>query len=290
MVAVSGGVDSMVLLDLLRQKPNIELVVAHYNHGIRDDADVDERLVRETAGRFGLPFECAEGRLGVQASEAFAREQRYAFLHAVCLKHAARAIVTAHHQDDLIETIILALMRGTGRKGLSALHSTRTVVRPLLNYSKTEIISYAKDHGIQWNEDSTNATDLYKRNYVRHAIAPKLDAMQRQWLVSTYDRMLQVNKAIDTELADLHGQLSRGEAIDRYGFIMLPHDVAKEYIAYLLRLYKVKDMTAKTITRLVIAAKTGRSGAVFDIDKTMIMEISRKNLRIVRRHARNSGV
>jgi tRNA(Ile)-lysidine synthetase-like protein len=120
-VAVSGGVDSVVLLDALSKLPNLELVVAHLDHGIREDSIEDRRFVASLAASYGLVFEYGEGRLGSGASEATAREARYNFLRGVKMKHDAKAIITAHHQDDLIETAILNMLRGTGRKGLTSL-------------------------------------------------------------------------------------------------------------------------------------------------------------------------
>lgn len=289
-VAVSGGVDSMVLLDVLRQKPGVQLIVAHYNHGIRQDSYVDQQLVADTAKRHGLLFEAVEGHLGPQASEAFAREQRYAFLQSVRQKYDAQAIVTAHHQDDVIETMLLALLRGTGRKGLSSLRSTTDTVRPLLAYTKSQIVTYATVHNVLWHEDSTNAGDLYKRNYIRHAVVPRLTAAKCQRLLDIYTTMLKVNDAIDTELADVHSQIAQNGAVERGAFIMLPHTIAREYVAYLLRLHQARDMNAKTVERIVTAIKTARPGTIFDIDKTMIMEISRKNAKIVTRDARNTSV
>src|SRR5690606_5271626 len=97
-VAVSGGVDSMVLLDLLRQKPKLELIVAHFDHGIRPDSAEDRKLVQRVAKHYDLPFVYAEGKLGPKASEALAREARYAFLRRVQAEQGAEAIITAHHQ------------------------------------------------------------------------------------------------------------------------------------------------------------------------------------------------
>src|SRR6266542_1461422 len=138
-VAVSGGVDSMVLLDLLRQKPKLELVVSHFDHGIRPDSEEDRRLVQRIARAYGLPFVYARGNLGPKAGEALAREARYAFLRRVQQEQGAKAIITAHHQDDMLETAIMNLLRGTGRRGLSSLKSREGLLRPLLNWTKKDI-------------------------------------------------------------------------------------------------------------------------------------------------------
>src|SRR5438270_2251525 len=106
-LAVSGGVDSMVLLDLLAKLPGLELVVAHFNHGIRPESVNDEELVANRAKRLNLPLELGYASLGQGASEATARQARYQFLEAVQKKYKAKAIITAHHQDDWIETAVI---------------------------------------------------------------------------------------------------------------------------------------------------------------------------------------
>src|SRR6266540_5641084 len=142
-VAVSGGVDSMVLLHMLHQGPGLQLIVAHFEHGIRPDSDSDRKLVEAAAKHYGLPFRFAHGNLGPQASEAAARQARYAFLRMVQKESGAQGVITAHHQDDLIETAIINLLRGTGRKGLSALASTDDLIRPLLAATKADIYDAA---------------------------------------------------------------------------------------------------------------------------------------------------
>src|SRR5690606_4946866 len=122
-VAVSGGVDSMALLDMVakQSRPKVSFTVAHFDHGIRDDSHLDRRLVGEVAQRHNLPFVYERGELGAGASEALAREARYAFLRKVQHSTGARGIMTAHHHDDVVETAVLNMLRGTGRKGLSSL-------------------------------------------------------------------------------------------------------------------------------------------------------------------------
>src|SRR5690606_26701133 len=102
-VAVSGGVDSVVLLDMLSKKTEHELIVAHFDHGIRPDSHEDAAFVQKLAQRYGHTFEMKREELGAYASEATARERRYAFLGALAKKHQA-AVMTAHHLDDLVET------------------------------------------------------------------------------------------------------------------------------------------------------------------------------------------
>jgi tRNA(Ile)-lysidine synthetase-like protein len=175
-VAVSGGVDSMVLLHLLRHLPEVRVVVAHFDHGIREDSPEDLRLVAATARSYGLPFVSARGALGPRAGEAQARDARYAFLRRVQAAQGAAAIITAHHQDDVIETAIINSVRGTGSHGLSALRTREAIVRPLLAFPKQTLLEYAKAKKLLWREDSTNQDLRYKRNYVRRVVLPPRSA------------------------------------------------------------------------------------------------------------------
>src|SRR5438445_4950610 len=109
-VAVSGGVDSVVLLDILAKRDDLELAVAHFDHGIREDSVEDRHFVEGLAKNYGLPFIYEEGSLGPKSSEAEAREARYKFLRQAQKKAGAKAIITAHHQDDLLETAILNML------------------------------------------------------------------------------------------------------------------------------------------------------------------------------------
>lgn len=119
-VAVSGGVDSVVLLDMLAKQADLQLVIAHFDHGIREDSKQDALFVAHLAAKYHVPFESERVELGHGASEALAREKRYAFLRMMFKKYNADAIITAHHQDDVIETSMINILRGTGRHGLSS--------------------------------------------------------------------------------------------------------------------------------------------------------------------------
>ena len=174
-VAVSGGVDSMVLLDLLKDQPHLKLIVAHYDHGIRPDSAKDRQLVQDVAAAYHLPMVFENGKLGSTASEATARQARYEFLERTRQTHSARAILTAHHQDDVLETAIINLIRGTGRRGLTALSSQPLIIRPLLHVSKADIRAYAEKQQLKWHEDSTNQDEKYLRNYIRRNWLPQFD-------------------------------------------------------------------------------------------------------------------
>lgn len=281
-VAVSGGVDSMALMHMLAgkqvkgskvqgaagtTKPStpqpkpLSFTVAHFDHGIRDDSHIDRQLVAETARRLGLPFVFGEGKLGPLASEDEARRARYEFLKKVQNHANARAIVTAHHHDDVVETAVLNLMRGTGRKGLTSLRSRDGLVRPLLHVPKHTLKSYAEANGLVWHEDSTNMNQAYRRNYVRQTILKKAKARSPQEyrrLLMLLRRQRELNHAIDGLLETvLHVQPKR-TALRRRDVVSLPYNVAAELVAEWLRRNGKRGFNRWLVDKLTVAIRTSR--------------------------------
>jgi tRNA(Ile)-lysidine synthase len=282
-IAVSGGVDSMALLHRLQSLNDGQwkLVIAHLDHGIREDSQEDRKLVENEARNHGLPFVYHEARLGPGASEAAARKARYDFLHQVARAAGARAIITAHHQDDLLETAILNIIRGTGRKGLTSLASRHDVERPLLGVTKPELRDYAAQHGLRWREDSTNQDTRYRRNYVRHNLLPRLSPEDRDKLISHIKQLHKLNYEIDQLLAScLHTQTHAGE-LDRDWFAHLPHTVAREVMAAWLRARGIMDFDKKMLERLVVAAKTADHGSRHDLLSGHKLRVNHNNLALV---------
>ncbi len=278
-LAVSGGVDSMTLLHLLADKPGIELIVAHFDHGIRADSAKDEALVRSTARSYGLVYEAGKGSLGASASEATAREARYGFLNQLLIKHEAKAIITAHHQDDLIETVMINLIRGTGRLGLSSMASNKRILRPLLSTPKTEVLAYARQHKLEWREDSTNQDTEHLRNYLRLSVLPALTKTQRQNLISNIDKVAKNNIKIDKEIATLSHNTA--QIIDRNRFSALPTEIGNEVLAYLLRQTNTADFDSKTINRLSMAIKTSKPSSTHPIRLDSCLKVGPESARLV---------
>lgn len=174
-LAVSGGVDSMVMLDLIaKHYSSGDIIVAHFNHGIRIDSDRDADFVAKISKEiYHIRYIIGRGNLGANASEETARIARYNFLRQIATKNANAPIYTAHHLDDLVETIIINHLRGTGWRGLAVLDSPG-INRPLLGtkivyepMDKAAIMEYAARRGLHWREDSTNSSDQYLRNRIR---------------------------------------------------------------------------------------------------------------------------
>ncbi len=278
-VAVSGGVDSMTLLNLLSNQQGLKLTVAHFDHGIRDDSAKDRRLVQKVAHAHGLPFVYNQGQLGVGASEATARKARYDFLQQVQKAAMAQAIITAHHQDDMLETAVINLLRGTGRRGLSSLQNHYHLLRPLLTYDKKQIEAYAKTHNLEWREDSTNQDEKYLRNYVRRQILSKFSDAQRQQLLVHLNTASELNKHLESLLElQLHIQPAVNK-LDRHWFIQLPHNVAKEVMASWLR-QRGASFNTKTLERLLVAAKTYQVHKRADINNGWFMDVKADHLAL----------
>lgn len=279
-LAVSGGVDSMVLLHLLRAQPSVKLTVAHFDHGIRPDSREDRLLVQQTARDYGLPFAYAEGRLGEGASEAEARAARYDFLHKLRNAAGAEALVTAHHKGDVLETAIINMVRGTGRKGLSSLQATDIVKRPLLHVDKADLIAYAEKNNLRWREDSTNTDPAYLRNHIRHNVLARLRPEDKQKLHQAISGMHLLNTEIDGLLNVYLRNGPRPDMLDRRQFILLPHAVAREVVASWLRSNGIRTFDKKMLERLVHAAKILRVGSRVPITSSTNLRISKEFLAL----------
>ena len=180
MVAVSGGVDSVVLLDLLNQSASelgLSIVVAHVDHGIASDSRTVGRSVQQLADRYELPFETTELHLGPDATETEARRARYAWLRDVQRRRGAKYLVTAHHQDDQIETVLLRTLRGSAPAGLAGIgrRARGGLVRPLLPFSRRELVQYAAVRGLPVHDDPANRDPRHLRSWVRETLLPLLD-------------------------------------------------------------------------------------------------------------------
>lgn len=189
LVAVSGGLDSTVLAHLC-QETGLDFTFAHCNFKLRgSESDADAVFVSELASGFSNPvfiqafdteaFAAAE-KISIQMA---ARELRYSWFEELCNLHGFEYILTAHHAQDDLETFLINLGRGTGIDGLTGIPETnRRVVRPLLNFSREQIKTYAEEQGISWREDSSNASDNYLRNHLRHHAIPALTEANTHFL------------------------------------------------------------------------------------------------------------
>jgi tRNA(Ile)-lysidine synthetase-like protein len=278
-VAVSGGVDSVVLLHMLvnNNLPSTtyhllptKFIVAHFDHGIRSESAADARFVSELASKYELPFETRREELGAKASEELARTRRYEFLRVIAKKHGAK-IVTAHHGDDVIETIAINLIRGTGWRGLAVLDSP-DIERPLLDTTKTNLIAYAKQHKLEWREDVTNQDTKYLRNDLRQKLS-KLDDSSRQLLQLYRNRQVVLRHEVDNECKKL---INKSPYL-RHTFIAVPDAIALE----LLRTIFINEVgtspTRPQLGRTLHAIKVFGGGKRYEVAAGVSLRFAKTN-------------
>ena len=186
LVAFSGGADSTSLLDMLYEEARttrLRVEAVHVNHGIRGaEADRDEAFVRAFCQERDIPLFVFHACLGTDASEDEARSARWRFFDRIMKETGADALVLAHHSEDVAETLLLNLMRGSGLDGLCAMKKeTRRgaycVLRPLLKETKDTLLQYLSQRHLSYCTDTTNASDAYLRNRIRHTLIPAMEAM-----------------------------------------------------------------------------------------------------------------
>ena len=260
LIAVSGGVDSVVLLDMLAKKHE-NILVAHFDHGIREDSKEDAIFVRQLAVKYGVKFFTKREELGANASEEKARRARYKFLRELSEKQNA-TIVTAHHLDDVVETIIINMVRGTGWRGLAVLNA-EDIYRPLINFKKQEIINYAKQNNLKWREDSTNSLNVYMRNIVRHKI--DLSNEQKNELQILHQEQIRLAEEIKSEVTSLLKSIKNDNKISRYFINSIDQASAYEIIRELTK----GELTPSQIDSVINAIKTQRNGTIFEASKNI---------------------
>lgn len=219
-LAVSGGVDSMVLADILvkfkadQDFEDLDLVLAHFDHRLRPESSQEQAMVKDWAESKGLTYFLGSWNQPADKNiEAQARQARYRFLGQVCQAVGSRILLTAHHLNDQAETILIRLVRGSSIKGWQGIQTNYqrqlnlgddtqravTIFRPLLGLTKSDILAYAQAHQVPYMEDASNYSDDYLRNRIRHHIVPALGQENPAFLnhlgdfVADYQRLYQAH-------------------------------------------------------------------------------------------------
>ncbi|WP_298363287.1 tRNA lysidine(34) synthetase TilS [uncultured Lutibacter sp.] len=197
LVAISGGIDSVVLTHIL-YKLNFDITLAHCNFSLRGkESNKDEKFVKDWGNELKIPTytiqfdtESYASEMGISTQMA-ARELRYNYFKQLLEKHNLDYVVTAHQKDDVIETFLINLTRGTGLDGLTGIPEVNeNVVRPLLPFIRNEILVYATRNKLQWREDSTNSSIKYVRNKIRHKVVPFLKELNPS-LLETFTKTVE---------------------------------------------------------------------------------------------------
>jgi tRNA(Ile)-lysidine synthase len=255
-VGVSGGADSMALLDLL-VRCNYKPLVAHFNHQLRPAAAQDAEFVRRRVSEYGLPFVLGSADVGAlaqasgQGIEEAARGARYRFLFATAEEQGAAALAVAHQADDQVETVLMNLLRGSGLNGLSgmrfrsssAFHDSIPLVRPLLGCWREDILAYCRENELAHVEDESNQDSSYRRNRVRLELLPMLEsynpqvkpALQRMASLLADDADF-IQEATSEAVAKVRLQSRAGyAALDLNEFGQLSPSLQRNLIRFILR-------------------------------------------------------
>jgi tRNA(Ile)-lysidine synthetase-like protein len=261
-----------VLLDLLhrlREKWGWNLIVAHLDHGQRAESAADAAFVGALADKYGYKY-----LLGVlprsTQSEGDLRLARHAWLEEVRRQAEAEKIIMAHHKNDRLETAIWHTLRGSDRVGLTSLGRQRdTIVRPLIGFSRGDIITYAALRDLEWREDETNNDITFTRNLIRHELmhfAPTQDPHYHNNLAEWVDHLEGINTRIDRKLdhllSELGLEISGGYEISRSKFLRLSLVVQMNLLAHLARrLTAARGITERNLGEALKWWESARSGS-----------------------------
>ena len=269
-LAVSGGIDSMVMLHLFRQEKDV--IVAHFDHCIRENSALDCAFVGRIANDYQLAFYSERVSLGESCSESRARECRYAFLKRLCHTHHGE-IYTAHHLDDLVESVTINLVRGTAWRGLTPLNGSN-INRPLLSWTKRDIYRYATEHAIRFRLDSTNTDDRYLRNRIRSrlfSLSPdKLHQLETD-IFDLYQKQLTLSSGIEAIIESL---TPKTPPYRKSIFLNSPENVAIELLRSVFKRHAV-SLTIPQLSSCLDALRTYSDNQLYSLDSSRFLKIGR---------------
>jgi tRNA(Ile)-lysidine synthase len=300
-LAVSGGVDSMVLLHLfvaLRAEWNFRLTLAHINHKLRgDESDGDEEFVRRAAEVLEIPFFCKRVDTLAHAAETHlskqeaARNLRYEYFEEVRQQVKADCVATAHQADDNAETVLMNALRGSGIRGLSGIPLRRepgNITRPLLFARRRDIEQYASDRAISFRVDSSNESSKYRRNYVRQTVIPLLESSSETDVIASLNSLSQLMRQLDTMVsAEVQTSLDESIFTTRDGecsltIVMLrskPHYLQEGIVLEVLR--KIGAEVESDKVHRVLGLCDLETGSLVQLSKSLHVYRDRDQLRFV---------
>jgi tRNA(Ile)-lysidine synthase len=220
LVALSGGSDSMALLSLLRDRRDVDVAAAHLEHGFRAEASIaDADFVRAYCESIGVRcyvkhVDVPGARRKGESAEMAGRRARYDFFGELLRREGFAYVATGHTADDVVETKLLNLLRGTGYRGLSGIAGRRgDIVRPVIGCRRDDLRRYLEERGIPWREDETNTSPLYRRNRIRNELLPwvrkNLNESVDNVLLGLAGESLEIAEAAEAEAARLCDALAR---------------------------------------------------------------------------------
>ncbi len=291
LLAVSGGVDSVVLTHLFYECGEFPFGIAYFNHYLRESSYKDESFIRKLAFKYRIPF-----FIGGMPVEGFARKHkmsieeagrhlRYQWLDWVRRRHGYHYVATAHHRDDVAETVLMNLIRGSGWRGMKGIVPKRDfIIRPLLFASKLEIEKYALEKGLSWMEDETNKDLRFRRNFIRHRVIPILRELNPEVDVAIYNHA-RVMRDLEWIAEVTLQRIKNKVLIRRDGEVWIPFRKVLSYPAYRTIFYEILKEFGFNVNQVdqlidLIRSDETKVGASLETDQFKLV-IDRTHLIII---------
>ncbi|MBN1494851.1 tRNA lysidine(34) synthetase TilS [Candidatus Peregrinibacteria bacterium] len=298
--AFSGGPDSVYLLEKLNKLNKtykFKIIVAHFNHKLRGkDSENDLKFAEATSKKHNLLFECGafdikkyakENKLNLEDA---CRAKRYKFLEKIRKKHNAKAILTAHHLDDNIETFFINLLRGSGIQGLKSMQiQNGFILRPLLYTSKEEILDFLKRKKLKYRIDKSNYDKTFLRNEIRLDLIPAINKIQPKFkdvFIHTWNNINEINEFLDDEAAKWMAANHQKNKLEfsRNNYLNLTAAVQTKIIQKIFQTVhgSVIGLSKDLISRLTDHIKTLQTGKKAPFGKNHYLVLTKKTFKIVK--------
>lgn len=279
LIAVSGGRDSTVLSHLLHEA-GYSIGLAHMNYGLRgEESDGDEQFVKEFALSLGIPVHTRKAwdETPKDNIQLAARNERYAFFDQICAEFGYNKVATAHHFNDLVESVFINLLRGTGVHGLKGIPNKRgKIVRPMLWAKDEDIEQYVTENNIEFREDSSNASDAYARNRIRHHLIPLLEEIDPSSLEKLSTSIHNLGSDSDAILAMVDFVTVNDGAITTIDLSKLPSDSHDTWLYHCLRGFGFNRVQSSNLASSIESGKRVES-------KTHIATRTQKGIEVTQK-------
>lgn len=299
-VGVSGGPDSMALLHILsevKKETDIYIVCAHVNHNVRKESEDEKTFLEKYCDNNQIYFESMKiEEYGDDNFHNEARSKRYAYFTSVVKKFGARYLFTAHHADDLMETILMRIARGSSLKGYSGFlkridMGAYEIVRPFITITKDQILEYNKQNGIKYVEDSSNKKDKYTRNRYRKYVLPFLkseDPNIHEKFIKFSQTLLECNDYIDRQMNKVIGEVFNQNILNIEKYLEQDKIIQHRIINYILEciyqddLMLISDVHCELIYKLI---KSNKANACIHLPNNINVVKSYNTVTFVHEHA-----
>lgn len=288
-IAVSGGPDSMALLTIiskLRNKLDLKIICAHVHHNVRRESDNEAIFVKEFCEKNDILFEMMKiENYNDNNFHRQAREKRYQFFETLIRKYHAKYLFTAHHGDDLIETILMRMVRGSTLRGYAGFltvveRENYKIVRPLIHHTKEEIIHYLEQNNITWVEDQSNLKDVYTRNRFRKYIVPQLKSEERNVHDKFYkfsNLLIQYSDYVNQQTQNAMFHVYKNHTLDLLEFRLLEQLIQRNLLAMILEQYykdNIAVISDKHITMIKDMINSEKSNLTIQLPNQLIVRKS----------------